>query len=463
MKKPINNYLMGKTLLKYLFIVISLSLNYDYLYAEESSTSTVDTSTKEESAASSTVIDKKEGNIEKENVEVTEPEKQIEEPPTEETQKNDEEVLTPQSEDALWENKDISDSTPNEVLEEASDTNSVQAPPKVKYDLSHNADWLATFFNRELDDMISGTDSEEGQRIYLRTKAFINEGSNKGLIIIVSGFQHPIEVYIETAKDFYLKGYSVVMYDPRGQGKSTRFEGYNKGIAYVDDFNNYVKDLDLIYKYANDKFNKESLPVYIYGHSMGGLVASLFVEEFKRDNILKGMILTAPMYEMKTNYVPSFIVYLAAKIYEWLGLSKESAWFKDGKHDENYYNGKTLGTSSPNRVLFFKYLWYNGGVRFYTDEGISWKWIFEAIENSYRRLDEKKMEVITSKVPTIIFYGTEDRLVWTGVYDKYCNIERGCITKKINGAAHSIHREEDEYRNEFLRESFLFMDRQKNK
>ena len=64
-------------------------------------------------------------------------------------------------------------------------------------------------------------------------------------LIIVNGRIESYLKYQDLANDFYQQGYSVYMYDHRGQGLSGR-QLSNKHKGHVDSFSDYVDDLECI-------------------------------------------------------------------------------------------------------------------------------------------------------------------------------------------------------------------------
>jgi alpha-beta hydrolase superfamily lysophospholipase len=57
--------------------------------------------------------------------------------------------------------------------------------------------------------------------------------------------------------------FSIYRFDNRGHGRSDGAQ------SYIEDFNTYLDDADIVYKLAK-KENPE-LPIFMFGHSMGGL------------------------------------------------------------------------------------------------------------------------------------------------------------------------------------------------
>ena len=102
----------------------------------------------------------------------------------------------------------------------------------------------------------------------------------RGLVVIVHGFNAHSGQYLGVAEQFVSKGLAVYALDQRGRGKSDgeRF--------YVDKFADYVTDLTTFVKLA--KGREPGLPVYLLGHSAGGVVSCIYTLE--QQSQLAGLI-----------------------------------------------------------------------------------------------------------------------------------------------------------------------------
>lgn len=106
--------------------------------------------------------------------------------------------------------------------------------------------------------------------------------SAKAVIVIVHGLcEHSgrYDYFTKRLNDF---GYTVYRFDNRGHGRS----GGERG--YVENFQDFFKDADKVVDMAL-KENK-GLPVFMFGHSMGGFIAAGYGIKYK--NKLKGQILS---------------------------------------------------------------------------------------------------------------------------------------------------------------------------
>jgi acylglycerol lipase len=106
------------------------------------------------------------------------------------------------------------------------------------------------------------------------------DGKARGLVVIVPGFNSHSGYYRWVAEQFAASGLAVYAIDLRGRGKSDgeRF--------YVDKFADYVDDVARLVKLA--KTRQPGLPVFLLGHSAGGVVSCIYTLENQRE--LAGLI-----------------------------------------------------------------------------------------------------------------------------------------------------------------------------
>jgi alpha-beta hydrolase superfamily lysophospholipase len=111
--------------------------------------------------------------------------------------------------------------------------------------------------------------SKDGLNIVYRSWA--PTGAARGVLVIVPGFNSHSAYYGWVAESFAADGLSVYAVDLRGRGKSDgeRF--------YVNAFADYASDVDGVMAIA--KAANPGLPVYLLGHSAGGVVACLYTLE----------------------------------------------------------------------------------------------------------------------------------------------------------------------------------------
>ena len=109
----------------------------------------------------------------------------------------------------------------------------------------------------------------------------------KAIIIILHGMSESKEIYSQFAEYLAVKGYGVITYDHIGHGESINTNDDRGFFANEDGYKFLEKDLEYIIKEAK-KFN---LPIFLFGHSMGSLIARYYVAVSKEREI-DGLILS---------------------------------------------------------------------------------------------------------------------------------------------------------------------------
>lgn len=113
-------------------------------------------------------------------------------------------------------------------------------------------------------------------------------GKPRGVVMIVPGFNSHSGYYPWAASQLVAAGLAVYAVDLRGRGKSDgeRF--------YVNAFSDYLADVDGVVKIAKER--EPGLPVFILGHSAGGVVASVYTLEHQSE--LAGLICMSFAYKV---------------------------------------------------------------------------------------------------------------------------------------------------------------------
>jgi alpha-beta hydrolase superfamily lysophospholipase len=112
-------------------------------------------------------------------------------------------------------------------------------------------------------------DGTGGLKIFLRS--WRPSGKPRALLVICHGVNSHGGQYLWAAEQFVKSGYAVYALDLRGRGKS---EGER---FYVEDVAEYVSDVAGVVRIA--KSRDAGLPVFLLGHSAGGVVSSVYALE----------------------------------------------------------------------------------------------------------------------------------------------------------------------------------------
>ncbi|HOY11859.1 MAG TPA: alpha/beta hydrolase [Saprospiraceae bacterium] len=121
--------------------------------------------------------------------------------------------------------------------------------------------------------------------IYSKT---FGESKDKAIIFIHGGPSGNSTLFeYTTAKTIAEKGFYVIVYDRRGEGRSIDSSAKLTYQEYFDDLNNLYKTYDI------EKAN-------IIGHSFGGLIATLFSEKYSQK--VESLILAGALFSQQETY-----------------------------------------------------------------------------------------------------------------------------------------------------------------
>lgn len=153
----------------------------------------------------------------------------------------------------------------------------------------------------------------------------------KGIIVMLHGFCCFFGKYYETFYDFYQQGYTVFFLEHRGHGGSYRPVS-DPDMADITSFDEYVGDLKAFLdgvvlpereaesrkagsgrttgKTDSGRTKACRLPLFLFAHSMGGCIGTLFLEKYQ--GIFDAAVLCSPMLKMNFGTTPVWKMKLVA-------------------------------------------------------------------------------------------------------------------------------------------------------
>ena len=238
-------------------------------------------------------------------------------------------------------------------------------------------------------------------------------GPRRGTVCVFPGRGEFIEKYFETIADLRRRGFSVAIFDWRGQGGSHRaLKNSRKG--HITDFSEYEHDLE---RFMKDIVLPECLPpFYALGHSMGGNILLRHAE--KSPGWFDRLVLTAPLLAFSDERMgyPQTLVRNYARLGSLVGFS--SAYVFGGSDDpfdgHAEFEGNVL-TSDANRwqrnflIVQSAPEWSLGSPT------IGW------LRAAYRSCAEISQPDFSNRVmiPTLMFAAGQDKLVSTPVIEEF--------------------------------------------
>jgi lysophospholipase len=251
-----------------------------------------------------------------------------------------------------------------------------------------------------------------------------------GTVFIVHGFTENALKYSELIFSLLHQGFSVVAYDQRGHGRSWRADGIpDISVTHVDHFSEYVEDLQIIY----DTYRKSMpSPCFLFAHSMGGAVASLFLERGNHD--VAGAVFSSPMIAPYIRSVPVPVASALSSVASFMGRGKRWPFFmKPYSGPEDF---STSCATDPDR-----FAWYDAikaSRAEFRNSVPSYRWSYEAVHVTDQILASGAPESITC--PVILFSAETDFSVEREPQQVFINRVKNGQFIPVSGARHEIFR-----------------------
>ncbi len=276
--------------------------------------------------------------------------------------------------------------------------------------------------------------SFDGSEVHYR---HFERGHSK-VILIMPGRTEPTSKYAELVYDLRTLAYDIVLLDPRGQGYSERLIPEEPLKGFVEDYNDYIKDLEQLFSSVLSGYEEVSL----VAHSMGGGIGLLY--ELTHPGSFKKMILSSPMIEMKTNGLPEPVAFSLLQGLDWVG--KERAYIPGGSADQlagpfetnrvtssqaRYQMARNLEKQDPNLVM----------------ASASVGWSLQSLKLG-RHFFKKRKSV---NFPQMILFQAElDEFSHSKRQTKFCKEQKKCELIIMKDSKHEMFQERDMIRNQVL-------------
>lgn len=129
-------------------------------------------------------------------------------------------------------------------------------------------------------------------------QAWLPEGEAEAVLLIVHGLGEHSGRYTNVVNHFVPLGYAVYGFDHVGHGRS---DGPRE---MVERFTDYTDTLSIYYEMIEGW--QTGKPIFLVGHSMGGLITSYYLLEHQSD--FKGAVLSAPAVKLSDSISPATII-----------------------------------------------------------------------------------------------------------------------------------------------------------
>lgn len=194
----------------------------------------------------------------------------------------------------------------------------------------------------------------------------LHKAKNNNMLVI---FSHGIGEHQGLYEDFKNalvgSGISVLLYDIRGHGNSSRLEPFKTYQVFVDDLARLVKEYRVAYK-----------QIFLIGHSFGAIISNLYASQ-KAD--IDGVVSIGYQYKI-------------LKIVRFLGFLMPFKRLKFNWSDEKSRHVKTAG--EINDPLLLKY--------------IKFRWLYQVLYKANKVIMKSKLDY---QIPYLVLHGGSDKIV----------------------------------------------------
>lgn len=172
-------------------------------------------------------------------------------------------------------------------------------------------------------------------------QSWLPEGECKAILLIIHGLGEHSSRYTNVTEYFVPRGYAVYSFDNIGHGRS------EDGREVIERFEDLTTPINVLYEMIRKQHPEK--PVYIYGHSLGGLITSFHLLDRQED--FKGAVVSAPVVKIPKNISPvtvamgkvlsAFAPKMGLIQLDAAGISRDEAVVHAYNNDPLVFHGKT--------------------------------------------------------------------------------------------------------------------------
>jgi acylglycerol lipase len=249
--------------------------------------------------------------------------------------------------------------------------------------------------------------SKDGLQLYVQ--GWEPMGNVRAVICLLHGLGEHCGRFAHLARFLLPSGYAVISFDLRGHGKSEGTRGHFPSIDVV------MQDIDALILTARKRY--PDVTVFLYGHSLGGILALYYVLRSKPD--LAGVVVTSPglrtaLENQKVKIaLARLLVIFAPSMTLPTGLDPRSL-SRDAKVVRDYVQDPLVHDRASSAFAVT---------------------MLQAIKWTYQHACEFQL-------PLLLMHGTADRLAYCKGSQEFAAYVQGDLTIKLwDGLYHELHNE----------------------
>jgi len=242
--------------------------------------------------------------------------------------------------------------------------------------------------------------------INLYGKSYLPEKNPKAIVCLVHGFGEHMGRYIHVIEKFVQSNLGLYVFDLRGHGKSEGKRGHGSLQKMLND----IQELVIL---ARRDFN--DLPIFLFGHSMGGsLVANYLIRMISSE--ISGAIISSPWFELAFKE-PQFQLFLGKII----NNTFPSITFPDRLKPEDLAHDQEVGIAYVNDPL--------------VQDKISARLFFDIKSAGKFAIDKANL----IEIPLLVTHGEDDPITSKIASQKFAERSIKSEYKIWHGSKHESH------------------------
>ncbi len=287
--------------------------------------------------------------------------------------------------------------------------------------------------------------SRDEKKLYYEYEKLPNA---KGAVVISHGYNESAEKFREMAYWFMKMGFSVFAIDHRGHGRSFRLSP-DLALTDVESFGDYARDLhDFVRRIVLP--NADGLPLYLYGHSMGGAISILYMQNHPK--VFQKAVLTAPMLKPKTENIPTPVSRAVSAVCRIFGkgdkivFAKKQGFNEDEQFEDSPDTSKERFSYYKEKRVEHPYL---------QNSYPTYRWVNESLRVGSFLLDPMRCSRI--KNPVLLFSAGEDSFVFKREQEVFISLIPNGEIFYENRARHEIYMSTNDVMVDYLSEIERFL------